>query len=241
MKSVSNLKSDRAYEQLATWIRSGKFMPGNRLPSEQALSRELGVNHQTLRRGLEKLVTDGLVVKRPSVGNFVAELPDVVEIAVVLPDWMRKSRQQHPLTGLLLSGVHQKIDPRHHSVSIYYYRHGHLWADVGVVLASRRVRGAVISINYTLDPEDLRQLIDANIQVALIGNYPPGLTELGLPCFRYDPSLAIAPMMRRLYELGHREIAIFEYALEMPHMRIARHEVIRRITANWASRCGRTC
>jgi len=232
MTHVTSLKSDRVYEQMTDWIQSRKFLPGNRLPSEQDLAKELGVNHQTLRRGLEKLVTDGLVIKRPSVGNFVAELPQGVEIAMVLPQWMRQAHRQHPMIGLLLSGAYQKIDSSCDSVSILFYRPGKLWEDAGAMLASRRVRGSLVKVDPTITPEDLQQFSQANIDVVLLGNCSPSVAEMGLPCFSYDPHLAIGPMMSRLFELGHRHITVFEYALELPMLRAARHEVVQRIAGN---------
>lgn len=47
--------------------------PGDRLPSEEQLVRQLGVSRSTVRDALARLATDGVVEKRWGVGTFVAE------------------------------------------------------------------------------------------------------------------------------------------------------------------------
>jgi GntR family transcriptional regulator len=45
---------------------------GDALPAERALAGELGVSRMTLRRAIDELVRDGLVVRRQGAGTFVA-------------------------------------------------------------------------------------------------------------------------------------------------------------------------
>jgi GntR family transcriptional repressor for pyruvate dehydrogenase complex len=60
------LELRRAEEQLAerfvTAIALGEFVPGQRLPSERALSAQLGVSRKTIRGALHSLVGSGYVV-----------------------------------------------------------------------------------------------------------------------------------------------------------------------------------
>jgi DNA-binding FadR family transcriptional regulator len=65
--------SRRLFEQLAEQIRSGRFAPGARLPTEQALTRSAGVSRTVVREAVAALRADGLVVTRQGVGAFVAE------------------------------------------------------------------------------------------------------------------------------------------------------------------------
>ncbi len=46
--------------------------PGDLLPAERVLAQELGVARMTLRRAVDTLVADGLLVRRPGSGTFVA-------------------------------------------------------------------------------------------------------------------------------------------------------------------------
>lgn len=60
-------------EGLLERIESGELSPGDRLPSERELSRMLGVNRMTLRRALEMLESQSLLLRRQGDGTYVAE------------------------------------------------------------------------------------------------------------------------------------------------------------------------
>ena len=60
----------RVYREIAKGIESGVLQPGDRLPSERALCEQLGVSRATVRRAVEQLSADGLVVARGR-GSFV--------------------------------------------------------------------------------------------------------------------------------------------------------------------------
>lgn len=47
--------------------------PGDQLPSEQELVRDVGVSRATIRDALARLATDGIIHKRWGIGSFVAE------------------------------------------------------------------------------------------------------------------------------------------------------------------------
>jgi len=66
-------------EQIATALRqaiaAGKLRPGARLPEVQ-IAREMGTSRAPLREALIQLEREGLVVRRPNRGTFVADLTE---------------------------------------------------------------------------------------------------------------------------------------------------------------------
>jgi len=60
-------------ELLIRQIADGAWKPNAALPNEMELAREMGVSAGTVRKALEKLETDRLVVRRQGRGTFVVD------------------------------------------------------------------------------------------------------------------------------------------------------------------------
>src|SRR4051812_10042957 len=79
---MSMLSADRTFrplqryeqiaERLAADIRSGLLAPGERLPSERELARQLEVSRASVREAIGALQVQGVVETRPGAGTFVA-------------------------------------------------------------------------------------------------------------------------------------------------------------------------
>jgi GntR family transcriptional regulator len=76
-RSVPLSRSVPAYlqieEQLADRIEAGEFAPGDVLPTERELTRQLGVSRMTVRAAMDRLVQRDLIVRRQGSGTFVAD------------------------------------------------------------------------------------------------------------------------------------------------------------------------
>src|SRR5690349_16235102 len=70
-------------EQVVRHVRDlivrGQFRPGQRLPTERELVREIGVSRTSVRAGLQALAAKGLVVIRHGAGTFVADGPPLLD------------------------------------------------------------------------------------------------------------------------------------------------------------------
>ncbi|EKF18605.1 GntR family transcriptional regulator [Nitratireductor pacificus] len=60
-------------QQLLDKLISGEWQPGTLLPSEQQLSVQMGVSQGTVRKALDALSADRIVVRHQGRGTFVAE------------------------------------------------------------------------------------------------------------------------------------------------------------------------
>ena len=65
----------QVYGVITNAIRSGRLQPGDRLPTERQFSEQLGVSRATVRRGLKRLVDEGLVEASVGRGSFVCAGP----------------------------------------------------------------------------------------------------------------------------------------------------------------------
>ena len=69
--------SHRLHEDLAQLIAETK--PGDRLPTEPELAKQLGVSRATLREAMRTFETQGLLLRRQGVGTFVVRPTQVLE------------------------------------------------------------------------------------------------------------------------------------------------------------------
>jgi len=73
------IKKIRIHEEVVTQIhdliRQGRFRAGDQLPSERELAETFKVSRTSVREALRALETQGLIVSRTGMGNFVADLP----------------------------------------------------------------------------------------------------------------------------------------------------------------------
>ena len=64
-------------------IASGRWRPGERLPSEAELTETFGVSRMTVNRALRELHQEGMVERVQGVGSFVAELHRIASTLTV--------------------------------------------------------------------------------------------------------------------------------------------------------------
>jgi GntR family phosphonate transport system transcriptional regulator len=62
-------------DALRSDLAEGRYIPGDKLPTEAALAERFGVNRHTVRHGLAALVEEGLIRTRRGAGAFVAATP----------------------------------------------------------------------------------------------------------------------------------------------------------------------
>lgn len=76
-------------EQLKKWITENKMQPGDKLPTEQVLSEELGVARHTLREGIKRLSQLGIVSSKTGSGLYICDVnfDNMAEYMQFLKQW----------------------------------------------------------------------------------------------------------------------------------------------------------
>lgn len=133
-KPVEKLKmADGIVSQIQERVFNGTYAPGDRIPPERELAKELNVNRNTLREALKKLEFMGLVKSRQGDGTVVLDY--------------RKHAGVDVLGPLLLS---EAISNEKLFVDVLEARHL-LGIDIAGLAAKRRDEKDIISLRNTLD------------------------------------------------------------------------------------------
>lgn len=76
-RSAATPIGDQLVEQLRFHLATGRYRPGERLPSTRELGRQLGISFHTVRKAYQELEQEGLVEARPGSGYAVVERAQV--------------------------------------------------------------------------------------------------------------------------------------------------------------------
>ncbi|AHE55713.1 FadR/GntR family transcriptional regulator [Sphingomonas sanxanigenens] len=68
--------TDRLFATLEAGIRSGRYLPGCKLPSQKDIAEDAGVSRTVVREAVARLAAKGVLVSRQGSGVFVEEVPD---------------------------------------------------------------------------------------------------------------------------------------------------------------------
>ncbi len=210
MSEVDTLRSTRARDTIVEWIRSGRYKPGERLPSERDLSRKLGMAPMTIRRGLADLVKRGLVDKQPGVGNFVKEVTANNSVAVIFPDSLLNGSPNSPTPGLCLGGINDALNQRDYAIRTLSYRPNRLWEDAGEIAVENGIKG-VLLFTGAMAADDIKRMLDTGLKIVVIGSSPIA-TMAGVLVITHDNRFILMQIFERLVELGHRRIMFARFA-----------------------------
>ncbi len=71
--SASAQTTEEVVAQVSELIKSARMKPGDRLPPERELAKQLGVSRPSLRAGLRAMASMGVLKSRQGAGTFVGE------------------------------------------------------------------------------------------------------------------------------------------------------------------------
>lgn len=63
----------KIHNQMREWIRKGKWLDGEKIPSERQLAETFNVSRMTARQAVNTLVSDGLLERRIGSGTYVSQ------------------------------------------------------------------------------------------------------------------------------------------------------------------------
>ncbi len=196
---------------LLTQIREQNWKPGDRLPSEEQLSKKYRINRATIRRALKDLIQDGLIYRVPATGTFVSDPktmdPEFVRVGKGASNvaWLMKTQK-----GLVLGPFHTEM-----------------FDTANLELRKLRYRLVFFSVDDPANQGKVLQQINQKefAAVVLVGGLPENFIEavakLEIPSILLDNHLRQTRMdsvlpdnqagaydaVRLLLDHGHRQIA----------------------------------
>lgn len=211
-----------AYQHLVRHIRSNRLEKGSMLPTQDELRQSTGFSHNTLSQAMAALVADGLVVRKPHVGTWVADpaaaLQKTWTVAVTVDN--RSVVGYKPTLQYLIRS----------------YLHGAGCEDRTFVRGPRELREEIGERLSLDDFPGLRQAVEAGQIDAVLSSYP--LTGRGvLTCSVSNPldfGVNIDDLQwqvdatRLLVRKGCRHVGYIE-AVDYPESRSPAKQAFRRV------------
>jgi GntR family transcriptional regulator len=120
-------------EQLRELIKQPEYRSGKLLPNELDLSKQLGISRSTIRQALNKLVYEGLLVRKKGVGTVVA----TGAVNIKIKNWLSFSQEMKSL-GIPIRNFELHVcweDPNEELRSFFNIR------ETAEILKLERLRG----------------------------------------------------------------------------------------------------
>ncbi|MFJ3669683.1 LacI family DNA-binding transcriptional regulator [Streptomyces sp. NPDC090106] len=177
MTGVRDLKFRRLAAELRQQVQQGVWPSGSRLPTEKELADSSGTSVSTVRRAVDELVAEGLVVRRQGSGTFVvppsAPGPVRALVGVSVPD----TAFYYPK---VLQGIEETLSA-----------------------AGARLLFACSGYDQEREAKDLRDMLDAGVDGLLVVPTLDGPE----PARDYLARLAALPVPTVLVERRHASLA----------------------------------
>jgi len=209
-------KYSQLVRQLEELVLSGRFRPGERIPSERELLSECDASYMTLRRALNELSERGVIVRMGAKGSFLS--PDALRLVGVKKVNFIYSTWEGPFFAELLQAAVAVIEKNGYLASVIHFQE----AFTNKIKASLEQGEAAIlyGIDGNRYPESfgtmLRAAQQAGAPLVVIGS---DYNSTGIYGIRADDAAAMRLALDCLSSCGHRRIMLATPAdyLNLPH------------------------
>ena len=202
------------YQAVISWIteniRDGRLKEGDRLPSENELSRQFSLSRQTIRHALEVLEKEHIVTRVQGSGTYVGSgqdkpaRPGYKNIAVI------STYYDYYIFPPTLHGIETVLSAQGYSTRLTFTNDSvhHEKTILRNILERDDVDGIIVEPAKSAMPNpnlDLyRELVARNIPILFFNAFYP---QLDLPCVRIDDTAIAQKATELLIGEGHTSIA----------------------------------
>ncbi len=191
------------------------YGPETAIPSERELMLEHEVSRTTVRRAIQMLVNEGVVVRRAGSGTYVrptasnpplAEAPSGKHLCLVVPTF------SNPLYADVIDGIERAARGSGYDLvtSQSDYQIASETAKLSAMAGDPSIRGAIVVPSMVEQPATgALDFVNSGKPLVYLGRWPNDIEADGVR-IDYDEAARIA--VRHLVELGHDRIAYVEGA-----------------------------
>ena len=97
------------FDQIRSMIFDGRLKSGDSLPASRTLSEQIGVSRNTTLLAYERLLSEGYIETKPSVGTFVTSCLPEKTMRLALPDVPREKTGKSNLPPIQFCGPVQRV------------------------------------------------------------------------------------------------------------------------------------
>lgn len=211
-------KGEQARRIILERLESGRYKPGMKIPSDNALPQMLGISRSIVREVLASLTQEGYLTRIQGKGTFVADgnpgratAAKRSEIVLLVCDILGEDRENHAL-GSLVRGMHNCKAMETHPLRVKTFPPSTPPESIASKILSEGRTHGMVFMGFSVGRELESIILEAGVKALAIGQPLPGVRT---PCVETDHFHGAYDATRYLIGLGHRMIAFVEP--ENPH------------------------
>ena len=205
--TIGKEKSKSLKQDILNWIHSGEIPPEGRLPSIQKLAEEYHLSYVTVQKALAELEREGFLLRRNGVGVFVRKQEKCREIRKLAVPFRLNS---NPVFARFYETIADASAAR--NIPLLFGSPGE---DEVSFIRKAAAAGCDAMLRFPgparLESQVYAQLKKSAMRTVILNDW---WQEGGscFPCVRSDEGKAMDTLLERLYELGHRHVALVQEA-----------------------------
>ena len=194
------LKRENIYQELVRRISSGAWKPGDKLPAEPCLCRELGVARVTLRAALDRLADEGFLSRSRPAGTIVT-IPDAAKkkVLVIAADFSGQPEISRP-DLYIIPGIERRCMELNMEMEIIDSRF------LPAELPENYLGVIMMACDFHGREKILDKVRSLNVPLVNAHTFPRDPQVTGLPSILTDFRSAFLAGLAHLTQMGHRKI-----------------------------------
>lgn len=211
--STSRVRYGQAATLLENDLRERKYSAGDKLPTLRELSVAMGMNHRTVRRGIEELVQLGRLEVRRGVGVFVAgrtvpTMKEGMRIVLGCRAFMFDTEKYCQGMSAFLMGAHKHFSQPNISLQTMVHKGYDIVGEIGDAILAKQIDGFVVCAGGA-SMADADFFARHNIPLVHFGVSP--LEHPWACSVVTDHNAVLKQAVDHLRLLGHRRIAFLSW------------------------------